>query len=93
VHSDKEMRSTLELRFAKEELVISMEFEDVAFKKQKELDVFEQEIRLKVALFIKVVTSDRRNKGDSVFSNEESVRLRDPELTAIMKLLEGISVI
>ncbi len=82
--------STSELKFVKEESIILMESDDLAFNKQKS---FEQEILLKVALFIKVATSDKRNNEELIFSKTESLMLREPELAVKMGLLEDISLI
>ena len=90
------MRSTLELIFVKEEFVILTVSEDVTFNKQKEFEDLGHEIWLKVELFIEVVTSDRKNKGELIFSKTESVMLRELELTAMMyplASLESISLI
>jgi len=92
VQSDKEMISTSEFRFVKEESATSMVFEEVAFKRQKESDVFEQEIWLKVVSFIEVVTRDKRNNGELMFSKTEFLIAREPELIVKMKLPEEISV-
>ena len=64
------MRSKLELIFDIEELAISIEFEDMALNKQID---FGHEIWLKVVLFIKVVTPDKNNKLELIFSISESL--------------------
>ena len=59
----------LEWMFIKRELAISTVSENMAFNKQND---FEQEIWLKVVPFIEVVTSDKRNKEELIFSKTES---------------------
>ena len=79
--------------FVKKVFAILTESEDVAFNKQKELDVFGQKIWLKLVLVIEVVIPDKRKRGELIFSKTELLMLIIPELRVKMNFPEEISLI